>query len=155
MGLAGEKEKLAQLLSTAKSVGLLYLNRAEKVTGGGDDFDMSKFEQAREDALKGKMGLKAREAIEEADAVGIWWAMLEDKAKETNIKTPAAMTPNSSSAFMDAYAEMIERGDDSDIYSETIMRIAKSDPASFSSYLSKTTPKRRRLIQVLEEPATW
>lgn len=158
-GLKDKDGNLVQLLTTARVIGLLYLNRADKITGGsGGDFDMSKAEEARDNALKGKLGPEAKEALKESDAVTVWWSMLEDRARELKGKFPndprwttnwGLFLPNTSMIFMNAYADMIKDGDDSEIYSEIVARIAKNDPLLFSSYLAKTTPERRQLLERL------
>lgn len=156
-GLESEDEKIVQLLTTARVIGLLYIDRAGKITGGGgDDFDMSKAEEAGDNALKGNLGPKAKEAIEESGAVTVWWSMLEDRARELNREFPndprwatnwSMALPNTSMGFLNAYADMIKDGDDSEIYSEIVARVAKNDPLLFSSYLSEATPERRMIME--------
>lgn len=144
------KEKISQLLATARSIGLLYLNRSEKATGG-QQVDIDMLEREKEDTAvrAGKRGPKAKEAVEKGDAVVLWWSMLEGKAKELGIKklTDPPYSPNAGTIFMDEYIDMVEKGNDPDIYSEVIVKVVKTNPSAFFSYLQKASPERRKIVE--------
>lgn len=149
-GAASEGEKLTQLLNTARSLGHLYVTRYEVAAGGAEDgADLLKVEAKLAKIQRGEGNPEDLEAVKQGEAVIFWSAMLEDKAAELGVKAPTSPTPNASAAFLDAYAGGLERDGERGIYEEAIKMVAKDNPAAIASYLSRTTPERRKLIEGL------
>jgi len=65
--------------------------------------------------------------------------------QETNRST--LPPPNTGTIYMNEYMDMIEKGNDSDIYSEIIVKVVKTNPGAFFSYLRKTSPERRNTME--------
>lgn len=146
-GSGNIEAKVSQLLATTGSIGHLYVKRYERAVGDAEDgSDLFKVEESLARIRAGEGTPIEKEAVREGEAVIFWSAMLEDNARDLEIKAPANPAPNASPAFLDEYAGMIEKGDDSAIYAEAVRWVSRYKSADFSSYLSQTTPERRKLL---------
>lgn len=140
-------EKLGQLLSTAGSIGHLYVQRYDQTVGYAEDGgDLTKIEDSLTRIREGKGKPGSKEAVEQGEAVVFWTAMLEDNAAKLKIKAPTRAAPNTSKTFIDLYAGMVESGESPGIYSEAIRQAARDNPSAVNSYLKSATPERVNLI---------
>lgn len=147
----GEAEKLGQLLTTAKTIGRLYVAKYDKAAGANEDgADMFKVESFVGDAKSGKLGEEARLTVERGEAVMFWSSMLEDYANalmKKGIAIRTDSTPPSSPQFMDCYVSQVLKGEDPDIYSYVIRQAAQGDKEAFDSYLAGKSKEEAETIK--------
>lgn len=155
-GGANDDEKLSQLLTTARIIGHLYVDKYDKAVGGAEDgADLAKVEEAVRQARSGKLGADAGRAVASGEAVMLWASMLDDLVLASKSSAKAGTVPVATTTFLDAYVSLSDKGGDADIYQKALNMVAVGQPQLFDKYLSgKDAAEASRIRQLAGIEAT-
>jgi hypothetical protein len=140
-------EKIRQMAVTVRTLGHFYIRRGDRVLGVGESgAEMTDVEEAVRRIREGEASRAEEDALDKAEAVSLWSAMLTDYAKENNIPVQDGSQGNLNPYFLQIYVDMLKDPADSDVLREFLEALIKNNPEKITAVLKDAPLKEREAI---------